>query len=1199
MSSDPTCPLWGDALSAEAPLGLCPACVRRAGPAGDTAGGLEPDAVTRSFRLSDPTAIAAGPANLAPGTVRCFGDYELLEEIARGGMGVVYRARQISLNRPVALKVIRAGHLADEGDVRRFRLEAEAAAALDHPGIVPVFEVGRHRGQDFFSMGYVAGRSLAQELAAGPLPSRRAAELLQQVAEAVAYAHGRGVLHRDLKPANILLDGRGRPRVTDFGLAKRVEGDSGLTRSGAVVGTPSYMPPEQAEGRNVEVGPAADVYGLGATLYAALTGRPPFQAATVADTLRQVVERDPVPPRRLNAAVPRDLETICLKCLEKPAERRCASAGELAADLGRWLEGRPIRARPVSPPERTWRWCRRNPVVAALSTALSLLLVAAAVGATLAAIQLRHTAEEYRRLFVRQLVDAGVRSLDRGDPLGSLPWFAEALRRDGADPDRERDHRIRLAAVLGGCPRLVQVWGHDGGVASAVYDAAGRRVVTASNDKTARVWDAVTGQLIASLRHGDAVRHAAFSPDGRRIVTASVDGRARIWDASTGDLLETLEHGTGVQHAAFSPDGRRVVTAGHDGAARIWELAIGGQPKLLRHGAMVWHATFSPDGSRVVTASNDKTARVWDADTGAPVTSPLEHDRQVRRGAFSPDGRRVVTACYDGTARVWDADTGMPLTTLVHDGIVWHAAFSPDGSRVVTASHDGTARVWDADTGMPLTSPLKHRTLALYAAFSPDGRRVVTASDDKTARVWDSDTGALRATLVHCGPVQRAAFSPDGRRVVTASDDGTARVWDVAVEMPRLTLRHGPGVWSTSFSPDGRYVVTAGEDGAARIWDAATGAHLRTLEHNSAVLHVQHAAFSPDGRYVVTAGEDGAARIWDAATGAHLRTLKHGAMVWHAAFDPDGSRVITAGGDAPVGRTINRIDRVARPATEGVAPGEGTAKVWDAATGVLIATLSHGSIVTHAAFSPDGSRVVTAGNDGTARVWDAHTGVPISRPLRHGNGEDYAVVYASFSPDGSRIATACYDGTARVWDAHTGRELLSRSLMHGRSVAVAAFSPDGTRVLTASEDGTARVWDADSGKPITPSMAHGRPVWHATFSPDGRAVVTASDDGTARVWDADTGAPLTPHLGHGRVVRHAAFSPDGSRVVTAGDDGTARIWGLRPDARPVGDLVRIARVLSGHQFQETGGLITVGPDDLRRDWLWLRARYPSQSAPVE
>ena len=344
---------------------------------------LDPPTSDASPLLSDDTHSAEGDGPAGPGLpagtrVGYFGDYELQRVLGEGGMGIVYKARQLSLNRPVALKMIKAARFASADEVRRFQNEAEAVARLDHPHIVPIFEVGQFEDQHYFSMKLVAGESLDKRSKDYLADPRRAARLVATMAVAIHHAHQRGILHRDLKPANILVDGEGQPHVTDFGLAKRVEGDSELTRSGAIVGTPAYMAPEQASAKKGAITTATDVYGLGAILYALLTGRAPFGGTTVLDTLEQVRERPPEPPRKLNPRVPRDLEVICLKCLEKDPSRRYASAAALAEDLNRWLAGEPIAARPVGNAARLWMWCRRNPVLsgAARLVAASLLVVA-------------------------------------------------------------------------------------------------------------------------------------------------------------------------------------------------------------------------------------------------------------------------------------------------------------------------------------------------------------------------------------------------------------------------------------------------------------------------------------------------------------------------------------------------------------------------------------------------------------------------------------------------------------------------------------------------------------------------------------------------------------------------------------------------------------------------------------------------------
>jgi WD40 repeat protein len=640
-------------------------------------------------------------------------------------------------------------------------------------------------------------------------------------------------------------------------------------------------------------------------------------------------------------------------------------------------------------------------------------------------------------------------------------WFpAVSVLADARSRDRQR-------AVL---------QGHTGRVTSAGFSPDGARIVTASDDNAARLWDAATGATLAVLQgHTDPVNGARFSPDGTRVVTASRDNTARLWDATAGDPLAVLQgHRGSVNSAVFSLDAAQVATASDDNTGRLWDAATGSPLAVLQgHTGSINSAAFSPDGTRVVTASRDNTARLWDSAAGDPLAVLQGHTGSVNSAAFSLDAARVATASDDNTGRLWDAATGSPLVVLQgHTGSINSAAFSPDGTRVVTASRDKTARLWDAATGAPLAVLQGHTGFVNSAAFGPDGVQVVTVSDDNSARLWDAATGASLAVLKgHTGGVNSAVFNPDGARVVTVSNDNTVRLWDATSDATLAVLQgHRGSVNSAVFSLDAARVATASDDNTARLWDAATGATLTELQgHKGSVNSV---AFSPDGTRVVTASRDNTARLWDAAAGDTLAVLQgHKGSVNSAAFSPDGAWVATASRD-------------------------NTSRLWNTATGASLAVLEgHKGSVNSAEFSPDGARIVTASDDNTARLWDAATGVSLSVLQGHTGSVNSAV----FSPNGARVATACDDNTARLWDAATGASLVVLQ-EHAGFVNSAAFGPDGARVATVSDDKTARLWDAATGASLAVLQGHAGPVYCAGFSPDGTRVVTASDDNTARLW---------------------------------------------------------------------------------------------------
>ena len=1070
---------------------------------------------------------AGGGAFLRPGAV--FGGYRVLEELGRGGMGVVWRAQELSLGREVALKVLPFGVELAPQELLRFKREAEAGGRLSHPCIVAVHAFGEVDGIHYIAQELVGdGRSLSDRLAElHKLPElprehyREVAEFFARIAEALQVAHDAGVEHRDVKPGNVLIAPDGGPKVADFGLA-HVEDALALSRTGEFAGTPFYMSPEQAASRRMGIDHRTDIFSLGATLYEALTLTRPFDGDTSHQVLEKVMLQDPVDPQKLRSRVPRDLAVICLKALEKQRDHRYASMEAMASDLRRFLRHEPILARPPGPVRRLSKWTARHPTATAVTALGAAALVAIAfllvrlvrantdlVGARDAALVSAEQACEQEKLAQIKANEARV-SLElaeqrRGEAERARGEAEEAAAREADARRKAEEARAETESALAEVERqsyLGNILGAGVHLERGDYAQARRSLDACPVSLRGWEWnhfDLVQDPSIASFQGTynpstyeffpslTTVNCMALDPSGKRMLTNAAHTTS-VWDLETETLLHTLRRldYTTVEAVAYEPAGGWFLTASAGGLVAKWEASSG---QLLAtfegHTDQVRAVAVHPDGRSLVSGSWDGTVRAWDATNEQQLWMFAGPEGcHFTWTAFTPDGARVLVGGTFG-AHVLDPNSGTELRLLTR-AYVSCAALSPDGRIVAAVIGYGpwptSIQRLDVDSGAQLAEFEGHADAVDAISFSPDGRTVYSGSADRTVRAWDVASGESSVLIHGEAPMTALAASADSETVWTGSIAHGVRRWDLNTRSPFTALSAGSVAGlCLAISSDNAMIATGAADRTVRLWSARTGELMATLRGHG--LEIESVAFSHDGRFLASVSRDGTARLWSAETHESIRCIE-GISAGRSLVRSDGENLLVlVGGHSSEGNE-----------------GSPRLRVLDARTGALVAYLGNEqlSIEPLALDAVRGRVLVTNNGSTTATLLDRATGDELVELKWHQS----RVRCAAFGLSGRLIATGADNSTIHLWDAKSGQQLRTMQGHRGAVLAV-DFHPDGSRLASGAADGTVRVWDARDGSILAIFEKHVGEVTSVAFTSGGRRLVSASEDGTIGVWDSD------------------------------------------------------------------------------------------------
>ncbi len=1010
-----------------------------------------------------------------------FGEYELLEQVALGGMGIVFKAYQYSLNRVVALKSIRNGRFTTPDEIARFHQEARAAAILNHPNIVPVHDYGEIDGQHYFTMEYVEGSSLADLIQDHPLPAQTAAEYVRTIARTVDYAHAQGIVHRDIKPSNVLIAANGEPRITDFGVAKPVEGNGSQSSTGQIIGTPNYMSPEQSHGQNGAAAPATDIYGIGALLYSLLTSRPPFQAENVRETLTQVQTLEPVSPRLLNAKVPRDLETICLKCLQKEPHRRYTTAADLADDLGRYLDGKPIIARPVSRTEKFLRFCQRNPAIALL-TACAIALVLTLIG-------------------VQSVANTRLNQLN--EQLGISNWQLDQSRsqlRSALETSRESKTAVEDLLYVSDMKEAGRAWS-NGDMRQLVSSLERQRPHSGERDLRGGEWDflwkhaRIPSEVVAE--NAQPLYFVVYSPDGKTIATTGMDAVIRLYDAATFDEQLAIETGqVEVNGLVFTTDGTALASAGDDGTVRFWQLDIpaGTAHEIRRieaHEFQVYNVALSPDGKTLVSAGRDPVIRIWDVASGQSLGTLEGHERTVGAITMSADGRFLASAGHDGHVALWDLESQSLMQRIDPDiGRLTSIDLSPDGKQLVISSANRIVEVRSVPS-LELTHEFEHLNAIQSCLFAPDGLAVI-ASDrggmirfwplSEDINVWKTRVGIsnLPSWKAHRDRVYAMTISPDGQRMLSVGADGKLLAWKLSRESADWTLQKAEGsVAAMTFIGESGLLATV--DGQrVELWNPRDGSLVRQILESDE--EIKSISCCNGGVTLAVGCKGGVVHVWKLEPDESHFTMNLGKE-----FDVNRLAI------SPHGTYMAAVERYETDERD-------VLQVFNLATGERVASIESTNCDS-AAFSQDEKWLFASGPNNKVQVWRMADGQLFVEEFAHVS----SINQIAFSRDHRWAATGSDDRTVKLWDTKTwAEELIIEG--HLDKVESVAFAPDAQTLASTDDHGRIKFWNLPTGQMLFELDLEPLYADQVAFSPDGQFLA-------CRVYDpTQAGRELRVHL---------------------------------------------------------------------------------------